>query len=271
MPDPRVILYDEGHCNLHRLGDTYKSFAALHVSRGFEIEVQREPITREHLSGVDLFVTVNPQHPDSKIPHPDSKNDWKAPYPGSYTEEEEEAIEEFVDRGGGLLLVTNHEPLGHFVNSLSSRFGMRPGLNCTSDPEEDHHKASEFFVTFHQKLGMLGEHPILNGKCREEKIYRVQSFCGETIDGNGDPLLSLGTQARTHGWYKKEEIKPAPRQAMARATTHGEGRVAMVGDAGIFRDSRVKRIRLQRIRMGIGAADNKQFAANIVRWLLKEL
>ncbi len=54
---PRV-LYDEGHRNTHTADAAYKPFADLIRNDGYAVQVLREPVTQDRLTGTSVFVIV---------------------------------------------------------------------------------------------------------------------------------------------------------------------------------------------------------------------
>jgi hypothetical protein len=84
----------------------------------FEIRTNSEPITKKSLADVNVLLIANP----------DDKADGKNPPPHHISKADAKVISEFVERGGGFILMGNQE--GHNVevndvNKLLARFGLQ--------------------------------------------------------------------------------------------------------------------------------------------------
>lgn len=268
---PRV-LFDEGHNNVHAMNEGYRPFVQLMRNDGYEVEALEGPVTAEALRDVAVFVIVSARGTS------DSEDD------PAFTEAEDNIISEWVVRGGSLLLVTDHWPFGAAVTPLGERFGVDMSKGMTSDPEHFEPQLSDSHIVFSRENGLLGAHPIFEGRGGAERITRVLTFTGQSLRGPADatPLLRLAVTARdapptrpsvtrSGGNVRVEmtygESVSAAGWTQGVAISFGRGRVVVLGEAGMLRATLGPDG--QPVGMNYPGYDNRQFALNIMHWLTR--
>src|SRR5215211_158785 len=100
---PRVA-FDEAHHNFHTAEGRYKPFVDLLMNDGYRVVRNRQPFTRSLLSSFKVLVIANALGAEEM-------DDQGADAP-AFTEEECEAVQEWVKDGGALLLIADHAPFG---------------------------------------------------------------------------------------------------------------------------------------------------------------
>ena len=98
-----------------RSGYNYYSLAE-YLKKHFYVEVRSEPLLRDLLSGYDIVMLKTPTNP--------------------FSEEEIEALVDFVRAGGGLWLLGDHTNVfgtSTYLNQLTGRFGLRLRYDSTYD------------------------------------------------------------------------------------------------------------------------------------------
>ncbi len=184
------------------------------------------------LAGADVLVLAHPSDPK-----------WEATTgSGSprLSAAEIEAIERFVDDGGGLIVLgeTEQEKYGNNLNELLARFGVQVA-NATVQDYEHHVNAPSWVLAELDRP----ERPTPGA----DLLARVETVCfyrtGTLETRNGARAI-----ARTHA---SASIPGAP---LAAVTEHGAGRVAVLADSDLFGDD------------CIGELDHEALWLNLVYW-----
>src|SRR4051795_2720422 len=138
------ILFDESHSQAwtirpevaraiqpsHPEDSSYARAAGAAAARDFRVEAHAEgPLNAELLATTDVLVLAHP-----------SEARWERVVPGGdprLSDGELDAVEAFVARGGGLILLAEEEQdkYGSNVTELAARFGIAIGNEVVSDYE----------------------------------------------------------------------------------------------------------------------------------------
>ena len=97
----------------------------------------------------------------------------------AFSNEECDAVENWVKAGGSLLLVTDFEPWGSPSNELGKRFGVDMSHRVTDDPANETHSG----LLFSRDKNQIGDHPIMNGRSDSERVGRVLTWAGQSMKG----------------------------------------------------------------------------------------
>lgn len=112
-----VVFIDEAHGNFHTADNRFRPLGLLLESDGFIVKASTTPISSlQVLAGCDIFVISNPLHPDN--------TDWIAPIKSAFTDEEIAILNEWVNKGGRLLLIGDHMPFAGAISHLAASFGF---------------------------------------------------------------------------------------------------------------------------------------------------
>ena len=133
QPKTARVLFDEAHGEAwstrpeaaarmrpeHAAAASYAGAAAALAARDFEVAVHASgPLDAAALSAADVLVLAHPSDPA-----------WEGTLGGSprLSAKEVDAVEEFVGRGGGLLVLgeTEQRKYGDNLNDVLARFGVR--------------------------------------------------------------------------------------------------------------------------------------------------
>ena len=109
------MLFDQAHKNFHTAGGRYKPFATLITSDGYHISPNKQPLTVARLRPYQLLIISNAMGPIS--------------------DDEVQAIHEWIADGGSLLLIVDHPPFGETTADLARSVGVEMGLAATYDPD----------------------------------------------------------------------------------------------------------------------------------------
>ena len=193
---------------------SYARAAAALTERDFVVEVNADgPLTGETLAGAGVLVIAHPSDPA-----------WeRTTGTGSprLSADELDAVESFVARGGGLIVLgeTEQDKYGNNLNDLLGRFG----LHLKNDTVQDymHHRGAPSWILAELLDGARGRHGDVLASVRDVCLYRAT-----TISSTGRAKVL----ARTHA-----TASPPARPVIA-ATTHGAGRVVVLADSDVFGD-----------------------------------
>jgi hypothetical protein len=263
-----VIIFDEGHQNFHTSTGRYKPFADLMINDGYRIVPSREKFQGGLLSGGRILVIANAQ----------GTNDRGDQY--AFTDDECDAVRDWVNTGGSLLLITDIYPTGAAVANLASRFGVEMSKGYTEDPV-NHVSSRAGVILFTREKGLIGQHPITEGRGPQERINKIITYTGQSLKGPGGsaPLLKFSDTAvdRVPELIETENPDGPPQQTIqysdpvpaagrsqGLAFRYGRGRVVVMGEAGVLS------AQLQTdgaLGMNDTRADNRQLTMNIMHWL----
>lgn len=266
---PRV-LFDEGHFNVHTSAGTYKPFADLVTNDGYRLTANKEKFSSKTLAGHDILIIAN------ALGGPD---DTPRATLSAFTDEECDAVLEWVRAGGSLLLVADHNPAASAAEGLARRFGVGMSKGLTYD-ESRYFKqeGAKSFVEFMRGDGLPADHPIIKGRGDAERVTRVVSFAGQSLEGppGSVALLRLSDTAMDLSFPDRKTRVPAARRSQALAMSFGKGRVVVAGEAGmltaqVINDQSGGTPRERRLGMNTPGVDNRQLALNLMHWLSRRL
>lgn len=269
---PRV-LFDEAHKNFHTSGGRYRPFANLIKSDGYAVAANKKKFSKELLTGWDILIISNAKGMEEK-------------YKSAFTEQECDAVKNWVEEGGSLLLVADHHPMGGAAEVLAGRFGVgmsnsygvEDSLNC------DTGSTDKSQLVFSRENGLLTDCPITRGRDSTERVGRVVSFTGQslTIPEGATPFLLLSPTAYENLvdsiWTEKKFLSSntytrfaevpttAAGKAQGLAMKLGKGRVVILGEAAML-TAQINDRDGTPFGMNVPGNDDRQLALNIMHWL----
>src|SRR5687767_10900747 len=95
-----VVMLDEAHLNFHTAEGRYKPFAELLRRDGYVVKPSLLKFSKASLRGGRILVIANPLADRNRT-------DWTLPTPSAFTDDEVEAVRDWVRRGGSLLLIAD--------------------------------------------------------------------------------------------------------------------------------------------------------------------
>ena len=266
-----MVVIDGAHHNFHTVDGQYAPFAALLRADGYRVRGGTAPFTAESLADVDVLVIANAGavRPDHAAP--------------IFTEAETAAVETWVRGGGRLLLIADHTPFGAAAEGLAARFGVKMGAGYAFARTPNGVSTNLVYPA-----EAFDDHPIITGREADERVESVTAFTGQSLAGpeGATVLLPMTVGAREApdlptlqrindriaagedaGAVIAELSAPA-RPAQALAFAHGEGRVVVLGEAGMLSAQRVRFPDGREVRFGMNVAPgNARFGLNILHWL----
>ena len=259
---------DEAHVNFHTMDGRYQSFARLLERDGYRVRPSSTSFARASLQTVDILVVANAMHEQSAQEF--------APIPNlsAFTLAEIEEVEAWVRDGGSLLLIADHMPIAGHAEDLAAAFGIRFHNGFVFDDE------GSGLITFRRADGSLMENDVVDGRDPSERVDSVTTFTGQgfRVDPGviAEPLLVIPEGHTLFlpsvAWEFSDSTPRVPAAYLLQGALvrHGQGRVAVFGEAAMFS---AQLAGPQQRPMGMNhpsAAQNYRFALNVVRWLADE-
>jgi hypothetical protein len=273
-----TVAIDEAHGNLHAAGGQYKPFADLLMADGYKVTAWTAKFDTAALAEVDVLVIANARNLDALIAGDLTQS--------AFTQHECDVVRDWVRDGGSLLLIADHAPFGHAAESLARRFGIAMGKGWAFDLTGTGGITTQ--LDFSRENGLLGEHPILQGRGPSEAVATIRAFTGQSLGAPADAviLMKLSDSAReaaTPDDLNAEDTAirledPSPFGSRSRAVAgraqglamaFGKGRVVAVGEAALFSAQLVRNADGSEVKFGLNVPgnDNLQFALNVLHWL----
>ncbi len=258
------VLFDEAHHNFHTATGRYKPFADLIANDGYQVTPNSKKFSKETLAGFDVLIISNAlgavamNSPEASTP--------------AFTEEECDAVRDWVRAGGNLLLIADHAPMGAANEKLSLRFGVEMSKGFTADPSNyDVESDNEGFIKYNRENKGLAEHPITEGRDASERVSRIIAFTGQSLKGpqGSVAFLKLADTAIDavpgRGGAPTSQT-PAGGRAQGVALKFGKGRVVVLGEAAML-SAQLAGPQKMKFGMNKPGLDNRQLALNLMHWL----
>jgi hypothetical protein len=285
-----VVMVDEAHHNHFTAGGYYRGFAALLEADGLRVVRGERPFSPSSLAGCEILVVADAcGSSDPELPQARRS---------AFRAEECYAVRDWVRQGGSLLLVADSAPFASAMDSLARRFGVDMAKGYAVDTRRvDPEMNNLGCILYRRELGMLGDHAILRGRDRSERVNRVVVFSGQSLAGppGSRGLLEMGTSAwdvpftpdarretdpglrarmDTTSVPKNPGSVPALGRFQGLAFGFGRGRVVVLGDGAMLSAQflvghEARRRGKEWLLIGLNRTDldNERFALNVVRWL----
>ena len=255
---PRVM-FDEAHHNFHTIEGRYKPFVDLLLNDGYRVVRNRQPFTKTTLSSYKVLVISNALGAE--------EDDDAGADSSAFTEEECQAVQDWVKDGGALLLIADHAPFGGAAATLAARFGVDMSKGYTFD-KENSVAGNPSSLIFSRENKLLASHPITEGRNEKERINIVRSFTGQSLKGpeGSVSILNLSDGAKDAPGSDAQTSVSAAGRSQAVALKFGKGRVLVQGEAAML-SAQVSGQEKRQRGMNVPGNDNKQYALNLMHWL----
>lgn len=266
-----VVTVDAAHFNASTIwfAGRYWPFGQLLRADGYTVVNGTEKFSPQYLRSTEILVIANASGGSKlqvfgiNLPIGDEGGDRGGP---AFTADEIEAVRDWVEAGGALLLISDHAPFGAASEALAAAFGVNMNKGFVDIPGEkpDPH-------IFSRDNNRIGDHPILNGASPAERVSRVMTYTGQSLEGPPDATVLLrlpdnAIESVPDAKGEWQEQKAASAQGLA--FTFGKGRVVVLGEAAL---ATAQVDQLKPFGMNVPDNDNKQFVRNIMRWLARDL
>jgi len=250
-----TVLVDAAHHNFHTLQNRYSPFGKALAADGYRVKSNDAPFAAAALQECRVLVVSNPL---------DSSNigSWRLPNPSAFSPAEIQAIHDWVQGGGRLLLIADHMPFAGAAQALARAFGFE-FQNCFA--LDNRHRNTERFLLSNQTLVSS---TITQG------VDTVVTFTGSAfqIPRGATPILVLKNYTLTMprvAWQFEEDTPTLPSEGYFQGayTAYGKGRIVVMGEAAMFT---AQLTGPNRNPVGMNqpeARQNNQLLLNIIRWL----
>ncbi|MFN2399456.1 MAG: hypothetical protein ABR543_12580 [Gemmatimonadaceae bacterium] len=228
-----LVLVDRAHHNFHAGAGQFEQFARLLRGDGYRVRGLEERFSAKALAGAVVLVIVN------AVASREDK-EWSLPTSRAFTTDEVEAVRQWVERGGSLLLIADHMPFPGAMDALARVFGIE-FLNGFAIVWQDWDP-----LMFHRADASLPSHPVTDGRRPGERVEHAVTF----VSGSAfralksarcvSPLLVLGHGVVSYqperAWQFTDATPRVPVEGWLQGATlePGRGRVAVFGEAAMF-------------------------------------
>jgi hypothetical protein len=260
---PKILL-DVAHHNFFIQWDFIKPFADLAKADGYQTIVDSLKFTPEYLKRFDIVMIITALPFDFN-----TENDVTDAY--TFTEEEISSLFSWVNKGGSLLVFSEHEPFDQAISLLLKRFGIESSIDIAIDSLNYNEEIGDIgWIEFSNKNGGLkNEHPILNGRNKDEKVTKLMTFGGSALYGKGYINL-LKLSETSESVIHRNGVEPNSKgNSQGLAGEVGLGKVVALGDSNavvalMFDEDDGSK---QAAGMNLVEYDWKQFVLNTLHWL----
>ncbi len=255
------VLFDEAHNNFHTASGRYKPFADLITNDGYQVTPNKQKFSRDTLKGFQILVISNalgkPRMAAAEASNP------------AFTDEECDAVRDWVKAGGALLLIADHAPMGSANQILGQRFGIEMSKMFTVD-EQNYDKESENpgFIVYTRESGRLADHALTRGRSDSERVNKIIAFTGQSLKGPEGSVAFMKLADTAQDRMPGPDSKPvsAVGRAQGIVLKLDKGRAIFLGEAAML-SAQITGPNQMKFGMNRPGIDNRQLALNIVHWL----
>ena len=255
---PRVM-FDEAHHNFHTTEGRFKPFVDLLMNDGYRVIRNRQSFSKTTLGSFKVLVISNALGAE--------EDDDEGADKSAFTDEEIDAVQDWVKNGGSLLLIADHAPFGGAASALAARFAVDMSKGYTFDPENSV-AGSPTQLIFSRENKLLANHPITEGRNENERIKLLRSFTGQSLKGpeGSAGILNLSNTATDAPAYDSKTSVSAAGRAQAVALKFGKGRVLVQGEAAML-SAQISGAEKRAMGMNVPGNDDRQYVLNVMHWL----
>ena len=268
-----VVLVDEAHNNFHTAEGRYVTFVRILRADGYVVRSSKNLFQHDVLTQGQVLVIANALHEGNVV-------DWILPTPSAFTKDEIDAVIDWVYEGGSLFLIADHMPFGGAADDLAARFGIE--FTNSYDVGADEVVADitpqalrKDPAIFSRSGNSLLSHFVTNGRGPEEYVDSIATFTGQGFNAPdiADVLLRFDKNRKlifpTEAWVFSDETPSRPAAGMAQGVVipHGQGRVAVFGEAAMFTAQLQGTEQATFGLNSVKAEDNVQLLLNVMHWL----
>jgi len=178
----------------------------------------------------------------------------------AFTAAEVGAVREWVRRGGGLLLLTDHEPVASAEADLVRAFGVEPTGKVVVDAEHPFENFYPTNIAATRENGLLAEHALTSG------VKRAVVFGGQSLlfPRHANVFIRVGRSAQNR------EGGAVTGNGQAGALRFGRGRVVITADMGMLSAQLfTENGNTNPWGMNVPGIDNRRLVLNIAHWLVR--
>ena len=263
---PKILL-DGAHHNFFIQWDFIKPFSDLAKADGYQTIVDSLKFTPDYLKRFDIVMII------TALPF-DFTTKTEVTDEITFSQDEINSLYDWVEKGGSLLVFSEHAPFDQAINPLLNRFGIESSVGTTIDSLNYNKEIGrKGWIEFTKDNGLLNiEHPIVKGRTPSNQVNRLLTFGGSGLNGkNYTNLLRLSESSENV--VHSTGVGPIGKgNSQALAGNVGKGKVVALGDSNGFTamifdgENGAK----QKAGMNLKEYDWKQFVLNTLHWLSSE-
>ncbi|MBK7872453.1 MAG: DUF4350 domain-containing protein [Saprospiraceae bacterium] len=253
-----IVCVDAAHQNFHTPDNRFYAFAKLLRADGYLVNAFEEDFSAESLKKCFILVISNPLHEQNA-------SSWQLPNPSAFTNDEIQAVKNWVNDGGRLFLIADHMPFAGAAHDLAQAFGFE-FLNCFA--MDNRQRSAEYFYRSNKTLQA---HEIT------ADIDTIVTFTGSAfkIPRKAKPVLKLNATytllSPQVAWQFDDSTPHLPADGFCQLASleYSKGKVFVSGEAAMFS---AQLAGANRTPMGMNAPyakENPKLLLNIIHWLAK--
>lgn len=250
-----VVCIDEHHNNRFTLDGRFAMASEIWRKDQFLPRSANFLFSRDSLRACNVLVIANALHQRN------TEGLGELPTPSAFSPEEVDAVREWVEAGGGLLLLADHMPMPGAARDLAAAFGIRFTNGFALNPDDMSGQ-----LVFRRSEGSLRSHAITDGWSAEGRLDSVVTYTGQAFlaEPQFAPLLVVPDGVVSFlpqvAWEFPDGTPqiPAGGWLQGAAANFGSGRVAVFGEAAQFRPD----------EDGSPRGQNGLLVRNVMLWLV---
>ncbi|MBD3414659.1 MAG: prolyl oligopeptidase family serine peptidase [Candidatus Aminicenantes bacterium] len=254
-----VVLIDEAHNNFHTAVSTYWPFAKLLEQDGYVVKRGKSKIDEGYLSSDVIYVIADAQPPAQKGDPP------------AFSYEEIRILNQWVQKGGCLFVITDHMPDPEAVKDLALSFGIEVNNGYVLSGLPPGRREP---IVFERDKGTLADHILSTGRNSDEKVRQVATFTGSAfrVPDGFDPILVF--EKGYLSWMPKEYYQFHPDTPhidvsgwyQGGVKSYGKGRLAFFAEAAMFTAQVFDNGNVKAGMNHPNGRDNARLLLNIFHW-----
>lgn len=253
-----LIMFDSTHKNFFIQSHLIKPLVDVLLNDGYRVSFLDKEFSKSSLSQAKVLVVI------TALPF-DFATESSASDKNTFSENELNELQNWVEKGGSLLVFSEHAPFDQAINPLLRKFDIESSVGTTIDTVNYESKFGQGMIKF-EKNNLNKNHPIVNGKYKVEKLV---SFGGSALLGpKYENILKLGQNSLniTHSTGVGPKGKG---NSQGLAGMYGSGKVVALGDSNGFTAMVFNRDGGDKMYLGMNTDgyDWKNFVLNTFDWL----
>ena len=256
--DGPLIMFDSTHKNFFIQSHLIKPLVDLLINDGYRVSFLDKKFSKSSLSQASVLVVI------TALPF-DFATENSAEDKNTFSENELNELQNWVNNGGSLLVFSEHAPFDQAINPLLRKFDIESSIGTTVDTINYESKYGPGMIKFENK-NLNTNHPIVTGKY---KVKKLVSFGGSALLGSKyENILKLDESS----FNVKHSTGIGPEgkgNSQGLAGMYGSGKIAAFGDSNGFTAMVFNMGDGTKMYAGMNTEgyDWKNFVLNTFRWL----
>lgn len=256
--DGPLIMFDSTHKNFFIQSHLIKPLVDLLINDGYRVSFLDKEFSKSSLSQASVLVVI------TALPF-DFATENSAEDKNTFSENELNELQNWVNNGGSLLVFSEHAPFDQAINPLLRKFDIESSIGTTVDTINYESKYGPGMIKFENK-NLNTNHPIVTGKY---KVKKLVSFGGSALLGSKyENILKLDESS----FNVKHSTGIGPEgmgNSQGLAGMYGSGKIAAFGDSNGFTAMVFNMDDGTKMYAGMNTQgyDWKNFVLNTFRWL----